>query len=113
MQEKEPWKKVSGGKEKAANDAAGGGKVSEPGEPGEENQRLIDNCLHLCLQLTANLAILVNPFLPFTARKLLHMLKLVEKVLDWENAGKIKLLSVGYSLRAPELLFRKRSRIRK
>jgi methionyl-tRNA synthetase len=27
--------------------------------------------------------------------------------LDWENAGKIKLLSVGYSLRAPELLFRK------
>ena len=28
-------------------------------------------------------------------------------MLDWENAGKIKLLSVGYSLRAPELLFRK------
>jgi methionyl-tRNA synthetase len=28
-------------------------------------------------------------------------------MLEWENAGKIKLLSVGYSLRAPELLFRK------
>ncbi len=28
-------------------------------------------------------------------------------MLDWENAGKTKLLSVGYSLRAPELLFRK------
>jgi methionyl-tRNA synthetase len=28
-------------------------------------------------------------------------------MLDWENAGKLKLLSVGYSLRAPELLFRK------
>jgi methionyl-tRNA synthetase len=28
-------------------------------------------------------------------------------MLDWENAGKMKLLSVGYSLRAPELLFRK------
>jgi methionyl-tRNA synthetase len=31
----------------------------------------------------------------------------VDKLLDWENAGKSKLLSVGYSLRAPELLFRK------
>jgi methionyl-tRNA synthetase len=28
-------------------------------------------------------------------------------MLEWENAGKLKLLSVGYSLRAPELLFRK------
>ena len=27
--------------------------------------------------------------------------------VDWENAGKLKLLSVGYSLRPPELLFRK------
>jgi methionyl-tRNA synthetase len=72
-----------------------------------ENQQLIDNCLHVCLQVTANLAILINPFLPFTARKLLHMMKVVEKMLDWENAGKPNLLSVGYSLRAPELLFRK------
>jgi methionyl-tRNA synthetase len=31
----------------------------------------------------------------------------VEKMLEWENAGKLKLLSVGYSLREPELLFRK------
>ncbi len=87
LQEKAPWKLAS--------------------EDQEKNQGLIDNCLHVCLQLTANLAILINPFLPFTARKLLHLLKVVEKMLDWENAGKIKLLSVGYSLRAPELLFRK------
>jgi methionine--tRNA ligase beta chain len=83
LQEKEPWKKTA------------------------ENQSLIDNCLHLSLQLTANLAILINPFLPFTAKKLLHMMKVVDKMLFWENAGSIKLLSVGYSLRAPELLFRK------
>jgi methionyl-tRNA synthetase len=35
------------------------------------------------------------------------MMKVVNKMLDWENAGKSNLLSVGYSLRAPELLFRK------
>jgi methionyl-tRNA synthetase len=36
-----------------------------------------------------------------------YIMKVVDKMLDWENAGKTKLLSVGYSLRAPELLFRK------
>jgi methionyl-tRNA synthetase len=36
-----------------------------------------------------------------------YMMKVVDKMLEWENAGKTKLLSVGYSLRAPELLFRK------
>ncbi len=91
LQEKEPWKKASS---------------REPGAE-NQNQKLIDNALHVCLQLTANLAILINPFLPFTAKKMIYMMKVVDKMLDWENAGKTKLLSVGYSLRAPELLFRK------
>jgi methionyl-tRNA synthetase len=37
----------------------------------------------------------------------MYMMKVVDKMLEWENAGKSKLLSVGYSLRPPELLFRK------
>ena len=72
-----------------------------------ENQARIDNCLHLCLQLSANLAILVNPFLPFTAKKMCYMMKVVERMLDWENAGRLDLLKTNYPLRAPELLFRK------
>ena len=89
MQDSEPWilaKKL----------------VENPGA-----QKAIDNCLHLCLQLTANLTILINPFLPNTAKKMLGMMKVVDKMLDWENAGKTNLLSVGYSLREPQLLFRK------
>jgi methionyl-tRNA synthetase len=89
MQDKEPW------------------IVAKSLAENPEAQKLIDNCLHICLQLTANLAVLMNPFLPNTATKICGLLKLVPKVLDWENAGKINLLSVGYSLRAPELLFRK------
>ena len=89
MQEKEPWIVV---KQLSENPAA---------------QKSIDNCLHLCLQLTANLCVLINPFLPTTAKKMLGMMKVVDKILDWENAGKINLLSVGYSLREPQLLFRK------
>lgn len=72
-----------------------------------EKQELIDNCMFNCLQLTANLAILINPFLPSTAKKMCHMMKVVDKMLEWENAGSLKLLSVGYSLREPQLLFRK------
>lgn len=78
-----------------------------PSAAGESAQKTIDNCLHLCLQLSANLAVLINPFLPTTAQKMLHMMKVVDKMLDWENVGKLKLLSVGYSLREPQLLFRK------
>ena len=89
MQEKEPW------------------IVARQLAENPDAQKKIDNCLHLCLQLTANLAILINPFLPITAKKLIGMMKVVEKMLDWDNAGKLKLLSVGYSLREPQLLFRK------
>ena len=91
MQEKEPWILAK----KLAEDSSG------------EIQKKIDNCLHICLQLTANLAIFINPFLPFTAAKLCTMMKVVPKMLEWENAGKYKLLSTGYSLREPALLFRK------
>jgi methionyl-tRNA synthetase len=93
MQDKEPWIVAK--------------QVGENGLPTPEAQQKINNTLHHCLQLTANLAVLINPFLPFTAKKMCYMMKVVEKMLDWENAGSSKLLSVGYSLRAPELLFRK------
>jgi methionyl-tRNA synthetase len=89
MQEKEPW-------------IVAKGLAEDPSQ-----QQLIDNSLHQCLQLTANLAILIQPFLPATAKKMCYMMKVVDKMLDWENAGSMKLLSVGYSLREPQLLFRK------
>lgn len=93
MQDKEPWM--------VAKRETVDGVISEQGK------KSIDNCLHLCLQLTANLTILINPFLPFTARKLCKMMKVVDRMLEWENAGRIDLLKVGYSLREPQLLFRK------
>ena len=89
MQKKEPW------------------ILAKQLESNPAIQKEIDNCLHLCLQLTANLAILINPFLPNTATTLLHMMKVVDRMLDWGNAGKINLLNKGYPLRAPQLLFRK------
>lgn len=89
MQEKEPWIKAKSIQENP------------------DNQLLIDNCLNNCLQLTANLSILISPFLPSTALKMCKMMKVVDKMLEWSNAGSLKLLSVGYTLREPQLLFRK------
>ncbi len=89
MQKKEPWIVAK--------------KLAE----NPEAQKSIDNTMHLCLQLSANLAILINPFLPNTARKMLSMMKVVERMLEWENAGTLNLLRPGYAMRAPELLFRK------
>lgn len=82
LQDKEPWKHT-------------------------DNQVLVDNSLHLCLQLCANLAIYINPFLPFTAKKLCKMMKVVDKMLEWKNGGSLELLKVNYPLNPPELLFRK------
>lgn len=93
LQKKEPWifaKQID----------ANGGVVAEA-------QASIDNTLHIALQVCANLAIFLHPFLPFTAKKICYLLKVVDRMLLWENAGKTKLLSTGYSLRPPELLFRK------
>src|SRR6185312_6632299 len=93
MQDKQPWIEAR--------------QTTDDGQPTTEAQQKIDNCLHICLQLCANLAIFINPFLPFTAQKMIHMMKVRERMLEWENGGKLRLLSTGYSLRAPELLFRK------
>lgn len=89
LQEKEPWQVV---KRIAADPAA---------------QESIDNCIHLCLQLCANLAIFIAPFLPETAMKMCHMMKVVERMLEWQNAGNMDLLKVNYPLREPQILFRK------
>jgi methionyl-tRNA synthetase len=93
MQDKQPWIVVK--------------QVDENGKITEDAQKVIDNCLYICLQLCANLSIFINPFLPFTAKKMIHMMKVVERMLDWENGGKLDLLKTGYTLRPPELLFRK------
>jgi methionyl-tRNA synthetase len=93
MQKKEPWILAK--------------QVDENGQILPAAQGVIDNTMHICLQICANLAILVNPFLPFTAKKICYLLKVVDKMLEWQNAGQLNLLRVGYNLRPPELLFRK------
>ena len=61
--------------------------------------------LNLSLQICANLAILCEPFLPFTAEKMRRMLHLEKQ--PWTSAGGTSLLPAGHQLLPPELLFEK------
>src|SRR3546814_14694910 len=57
------------------------------------------------VQIAAALAIVSEPFLPFTAAKLHDLLKLSSE--SWEDAGRSDLLPEGHQLNEARLLFEK------
>lgn len=61
--------------------------------------------LNLSLQICANIAILAEPFIPFSAAKLASMLGIGRH--SWREAGNVDILSAGSVLQQPELLFEK------
>ena len=61
--------------------------------------------LNVSLQITASLAIAVEPFMPFTAEKILRLLD-VEK-FGWDQLGNTALLKPGHRIGTPALLFEK------
>jgi len=65
----------------------------------------VGTILNIALQIAGNLAVLSEPFLPFTAKKLKTMLAL--KNFGWEETGTLELLASGTSLGASSLLFEK------
>ena len=78
---------------------------TEPWKLIKTDEDRVKTILNISLQLSANLAILFNPFLPFTAKKLNDILHLDS--LDWILGGNENLLSVGHKIDKPELLFGK------
>lgn len=71
----------------------------------EGNKARIENVLHLALQLTANLAFLIEPFLPFTAQKLQKALGVGK--FYWNELGNQDLLISGQKIEQAGLLFEK------
>ena len=61
--------------------------------------------MNISLQIAANLSIVSEPFIPFSAKKLRTMLGLGE--LSWKEAGADELLVEGAQINKAELLFRK------
>jgi methionyl-tRNA synthetase len=77
----------------------------EPWKLWKTDPKRVETILHVCLQLTANLAIAFEPFLPFSSKKLREMLNLSS--FDWEQLGSMDILKAGHQLGEPSLLFEK------
>ena len=78
---------------------------SEPWKQQKTDPKRVETILNLSLQLVANLAIAFEPFLPFSSKKLRHMLNMEE--FDWNDLGSTTLIAAGHKINKPELLFEK------
>ena len=77
----------------------------EPWKVVKTDAKRVETIMNISLQITANLTICLEPFLPFSMDKLRGFLNL-EK-MDWEKLGKTDLLPAGHQVNKPELLFEK------
>jgi methionyl-tRNA synthetase len=78
---------------------------TEPWKVIKENPARVETIMNIALQIAANLAILSEPFLPFTAEKLRNQLGLNETT--WAETGGADLLPVGTLIGESSLLFEK------
>ena len=78
---------------------------SEPWKIVKTDPERVKTIINISLQLTANLAIAFEPFLPFSSSRLRRMLAM--DTFRWEELGRSDLMPVGRQLPKPELLFSK------
>lgn len=77
----------------------------EPWKIVNKEPKRVNTIIHISLQLTANLAIAMEPFLPFSSKSLREMIGMNE--FKWDDLGRIDLLTAGTQLPKPKLLFDK------
>ena len=78
---------------------------SEPWKLIKTDAERVKTILNIALQITANIAVAIEPFMPFSAAKILNMLS-CEK-FGWERLGAMDLLAAGHQIGEPTLLFEK------
>ena len=78
---------------------------TEPWKLAKTDPERVKTTLNVSLQITASIAIAVEPFMPFTAEKILGLLQIGK--LGWEQLGDTSLLEAGHRIGEPVLLFEK------
>ena len=78
---------------------------TEPWKVIKSDPERVKTILNIALQITANIAIACEPFMPFTAAKILRMLD--TERFDWERLGATDLVEAGHRVGETELLFEK------
>jgi len=77
----------------------------EPWKVIKTDPERVKTIIYISLQLTANLAIAFEPFLPFSSDRLRKMINM--ESFNWEQLGSTELLPTGKQLAKPSLLFSK------
>lgn len=78
---------------------------TEPWKVVKSDPDRVATILNVALQITANLAIAIEPFMPFTSAKILKMLNI--ESFGWQHLGRTDLMAAGHQIGTPELLFEK------
>lgn len=78
---------------------------AEPWKVVRTDPERVKTIMNISLQITANLTIVFEPFLPFSMEKLRGWINL--RSLNWNNAGNPDLLAPGHQINIPGLLFDK------
>ena len=77
----------------------------EPWKLVKTDPATVETIMNISLQITANLTIICEPFLPFSMKKLREWIRVGE--FGWKDAGNTDLLPGGHLIGKPELLFEK------
>jgi len=78
---------------------------TEPWKVVKTDEKRVETIMNIAIEITANLAIAFEPFLPFMSKKLRDMLGM-EK-FDWNELGSITIIPTGTTIKPAELLFEK------
>ena len=78
---------------------------SEPWKLIKTDTERVKTILNIAIQITASIATAIEPFMPFSAAKILNMLA-VEK-FGWDTLGSMELIAAGHTIGTPTLLFEK------
>ncbi len=78
---------------------------TEPWKVIKTDEDRVKTILNISLQITANLTILLDPFLPFSVKKLREWINIEDH--PWDKAGDTAMLKPGHTINTPSLLFRK------
>ena len=78
---------------------------TEPWKTSKTDMERTATIMNISLQITANLAIVFAPFLPFSIEKIKQFLNI--NTLTWDQLGNLNLLAAGHQLGKAELLFEK------
>ncbi len=78
---------------------------AEPWKVIKTDPERVKTIMNISLQITANLTILLEPFLPFSMEKLRGWINFDK--MNWNNGGNANLLPADHQIGKPELLFEK------